>query len=342
MEIRKLQTDIENDSWDQHVLARTDSVLELSAWTKVLRESYRIESHIFAALDRGHLVGGLALYEIKHLLLGHFLVTAPFGSNGGFFFDNDKTKAALVQHGEQLAERVDADYLLIRTRGVEISGFDQHQRYCVSLMPLETDTEVTWNNVLRAKTRNQIRKGMKSGFQLLQGADHIPLFYELFHRHMRELGSPAHSRVFYESIQKHLGDHTDFLILQKDGKLVAGAMMFHINQVAMNLQTVSLSPYKGLCANYLLYWKMIELATEYGCRQFDMGRSTVDSQVLRFKKNWGSEAVSLNYNYLLRKSENIPFTDPSNPRYRLAINTWKHLPLFLTKYLGPKLIWGLA
>ena len=60
--------------------------------------------------------------------------------------------------------------------------------------------------------------------------------------------------------------------------------MFHINDVAMNLQTVTLDAYKRLCANYLLYWRMIEIATQYGCRKFDMGRSLVDGQVLRFKK----------------------------------------------------------
>ena len=163
-----------------------------------------------------------------------------------------------------MSSEVDADYLLIRTRGIAISGLVQHQRCCASVMPLGADTEVTWSTLLRAKTRNQIRKGMKSGFELLRGAVHLPLFYEVFHRHMRDLGSPAHSRAFYESIQSHLGDYTDFLILKKDGKLVAGALLFHINQVAMNLQTVSLNPYKELCPNYLLYWRMIELATDYG------------------------------------------------------------------------------
>ena len=284
MEIRKIQAAFENETWDQYVQSRTTSVLDLSAWSKVLGDSYSIAPHFLAAFEEEQMSGGLALYEIKHPLSGQFLVTAPFGSDGGFFFDNEEIKDLLVQQGRKLADEVDADYLLIRTRGAAITDFDQHQRYCAPVVPIEADAEATWKNLLRAKTRNQIRKGMKSGFELFQGAEYLPQFYEVFHRHMRDLGSPAHSLEFYRSIQQHLGDYTDFLVVRKEGKLVGGSMMFHINDVAMNLQTVTLDAYKRLCANYLLYWRMIEIATQYGCRKFDMGRSLVDGQVLRFKK----------------------------------------------------------
>ena len=118
-------------------------------------------------------------------------------------------------------------------------------------------------------------------------------------------------------------------------------MMFHINDVAMNLQTVTLDAYRRLCANYLLYWRMIETATRYRCRKFDMGRSLVDGRVFRFKKNWSPQIAPLHYNFYLRKRQAIPFMDPNNPRFNLAINIWKRLPLALTKRLGPKIVRGL-
>jgi len=47
-------------------------------------------------------------------------------------------------------------------------------------------------------------------------------------------------------------------------------------------------------------------------------------------------------NYYLRKAKEIPFMDPRNPRYRLAIAAWRRLPLAATRALGPRLITGLV
>ncbi len=68
----------------------------------------------------------------------------------------------------------------------------------------------------------------------------------------------------------------------------------------------------------------------------------VGSSNLEFKKNWNPQIVQLIYSYYLRKQNELPFTDPHNPRYRLPIAVWKRLPLFVTKAIGPRLITGLV
>ena len=160
---------------------------------------------------------------------------------------------------------------------------------------------------------------------------------------MRELGSPAHALRYYELIAKYLGDHARFIVLREGDTVVAGALLFTINDTAANLQTVALREYNRRCPNYLLYWHMLEMSCEAGCtRFFDMGRSVEGGSNLRFKENWKPEISPLSYNYHLRTLKEVPFTDPRNPRYRLAIAVWRRLPLRLTRVLGPHLISGVA
>jgi serine/alanine adding enzyme len=159
---------------------------------------------------------------------------------------------------------------------------------------------------------------------------------------MRDLGSPAHSMRFYESIVEHLGEHADFFVVRDGEKPVAGALLFRINGTAMNLHTVALRGFNPRCANYLLYWRMIEASCASGCRWLDLGRSEADSSNLRFKSNWGAQELALYYNYFLVKSKAVPYLHPRNPKFRLAIACWKRTPLFVTKRVGPHLIAGLA
>jgi hypothetical protein len=47
--------------------------------------------------------------------------------------------------------------------------------------------------------------------------------------------------------------------------------------------------------------------------------------------------VPLPYQYVLRGGAALPNLSPANPKMRLAIETWKRLPLGLTKRIGPTL-----
>jgi FemAB-related protein (PEP-CTERM system-associated) len=224
---------------------------------------------------------------------------------------------------------------------MELDGFRVDRGYRTAVIDLDGGADAVWKR-LPAKTRNQVRKGQKEAFAIATGHDQLGAFYDVFHEHMRDLGSPAHGRAYYEAIVKRLGDRGDFLVVRDREKAVAGALLFRVNGTAMNYHTVSLKEYNRRCPNYLLYWKMIEDSCARGCRWFDMGRSHADSSNLKFKENWNPREIPLSYNYHLRKLKDIPSLDPRNPKYRMQIALWQKMPLFVTKALGPRLISGLA
>jgi len=328
--------------WDAYVGPRAGAVIDLSAWRRVVRDAYGLKSCFLAAVEEDRIVGALGLFEVRHPFLGHYLATAPFGNEGGLYFDDAAARDALLGEARELADRRKVDYLVIRTRGLELDGFHVDRHYSTAVIDLEGGADALWKSRLPAKTRNQVRRGMKEGFSLESGPDQLISFFDVFHEHMRDLGSPAHSMRFYESIIEHLGDRAEFIVVKDGRDLAAGALLFWTNGIAMNLHTVALRKYNRRCPNYLIYWRMIEASCARGCRWFDMGRSVSDSSNIEFKANWGPQPLTLSYNYYLRKLKEVPNMDPRNPRYRLPIALWRKLPLFVTRNLGPRLIWGLV
>ena len=88
----------------------------------------------------------------------------------------------------------------------------------------------------------------------------------------------------------------------------------------------------------LLYWNILKFACEHGYKQFDFGRSTPNEGTHRFKKQWGSQPVQSYWQYWLASGNEMPELNPHNPKYELAIKTWRRLPLALTKFLGPHIV----
>jgi len=341
MRITEIRGGDDAKRWDEYVGARTGTVTDLSAWREIVREVYGLKSYFLAAMDDERIIGALGLFEIRHPIFGHYLTTAVFGNDGGLYFDDAVGRDGLLAEARNVADRVNAAYLLIRTRDLELDGFRVDRSYRTAVMDLEGGADAVWKR-LPAKTRNQVRRGIKEGFTVETGHDQLGAFYDVFHEHMRVLGSPGHGRRYYEAIVEHLGDRADFLVVKDGSKVVAGALLFWVNGTAMNYHTVALREYNRRCPNYLIYWRMIEASCTRGCRWFDMGRSRFDSSNLQFKENWNPQEMPLSYNYFLRKLKDVPNLDPRNPRYRMQIALWQKLPLFVTKTLGPRLISGLA
>lgn len=54
-----------------------------------------------------------------------------------------------------------------------------------------------------------------------------------------------------------------------------------------------------------------------------------------YKTYWGFAPEPLAYRYRLVKSQRLPEINPLNPKYRLQIALWRHLPLGIANRLGP-------
>ena len=91
----------------------------------------------------------------------------------------------------------------------------------------------------------------------------------------------------------------------------------------------------------LLYWTMLEWAVAQGFRRVDLGRCTPGSGNHAFKRHWTKDEKPLHWYYWLAPGSGLPEARPDNPRYHLAIEMWKRLPLAVANQLGPRIVRGL-
>jgi hypothetical protein len=84
-----------------------------------------------------------------------------------------------------------------------------------------------------------------------------------------------------------------------------------------------------------MYWMLIKYGWEHGYRIFDFGRSKKGTGSFAFKKRWGMQMTDLSYQYFLVRKPSLPDTSPLNPKFALAIQLWRKLPLSITNRVGP-------
>jgi hypothetical protein len=79
-------------------------------------------------------------------------------------------------------------------------------------------------------------------------------------------------------------------------------------------------------------------ALERGYERFDFGRSKFGTGSFDYKTYWGFEPQPLNYEYKLVRGRALPDLNPLNPRYKHFVAMWKHLPLSVSRWLGPHVV----
>jgi len=308
--------------------------------------------------QRRTLVGLLPMVHIKPLLWGNEWVSMPFLDTGGVLAEDCETAEELVRQALRIAALERVRKLEFRQPGNGscqtaeavahrpaqenadvVEGYRKNVlRRKVRLVLELPDSPDTLMQSFKSKLRSQIQKPMRDGLTVAAGGlELLDHFYEILCLNMKELGSPVHSKEFFQSILRALPETTHiFVAYQKSTPLAAG-LAIGFGDCLYNPWASSIKTYRKLNPNMLLYWHMLE----FGCRRnfkfFDFGRSTPQEGTYKFKVQWGAVPQPLEWSvYTLGTSfSSEPREEKS--RYATAIYCWKKLPVGLTKWLGPKI-----
>jgi FemAB-related protein (PEP-CTERM system-associated) len=332
-------------SWPESLL-RTAGFSGLDSWTQFIESVYRFPTYRLVSKSDNEPHGLLSLTQIKHPFFGDYLVTAPFASYGGFAFSSPESRRDLLDQARVLANDLGVGYVNIRFDAGEANvpeGWVQHPVYATYCAELTGEPE-NMLNLYSSDHRNHIRKSLRKGFSIRFG--HMELLDDVYHglsRSMHELGSPYHSKLYLRRMAESLGNTLEFAVVYTDrGELVGVGVFISQGQVVTNLHANILRHFRSDYAGEFLYWSVISTYARRGFQIFDMGRSLIGSGNETFKLKWNPRKRSLAYWYALRPGTGIPELNQKNPRFQIAIWTWKHLPAPLTRSLGPLLIRGLA
>jgi len=322
-------------AWDAFVGRSPDGrIMHLYGWKAVMERAYGHRTHYLGAWEGDELRGVLPLTLVRGLVVGRSLVSMPYMDYGGVCGPgHDKAERALVEAAVDLARRHRASLVLRYARRPELDLPCSLEKVTMYLQ-LGTSEEALWKS-LPSERRNRIRKGQKLGLVAsVHGPEGLPEFYAVFAENMRDLGSPVHSRRFFEEVMRHLPDHTKILLVRSDGQPIGAALMLLHGGMISSPWISSLRSAFEKCPNQVLYWEMMRFGLANGFPVLDFGRSSQDSGTFEAKRQWRPEPVQMYWFY-----SPVDARPPGEDVKRLswAVGLWRRLPLPLANLAGPRL-----
>lgn len=327
--------------WDELVARSSGSTFcHRHGWRSVMEDALGHEClWLSARAPDGALEGVLPLVRVKSLLFGHYLVSMPFLNYGGPL-GSEPAIRALAAHAAALAERDRVKLLELRSRvELPLELAVSHRKITVVLdLPSSTDALM---KQFPSKLRSQVRRPFKEGFTVRHGGDQVEPFYQVFSRHMRDLGTPVMPRGFFERIADVFAADAWFGCgYLGDEPIAAGAGFLWRGEFEMTWAS-SLAAHNRISANMGLYWSFMERCVEAGIARFNFGRCTPGGGTHRFKRQWGAADEPLWWYQRSATAHAAATPSPDSGALAWGPRIWKRLPLGLANWLGPRVVRGI-
>jgi FemAB-related protein (PEP-CTERM system-associated) len=323
-------------SWD-HFVAETDGATGYHewAWRTFFERGFGHEPIYLMAHRRGDVAGVLPRVHIRSRLFGPSLTSLPFLNYGGVLSNDEEAAGSLIDAAAGVARARGCPHVELRHIARRFESLPCRQHKVTMQLPLAPGL---WERLDR-KVRNQIRKAQKSGLSAeTGGAGLLDEFYAVFARNMRDLGTPVYGRRVFAEALRAFPDRTRLHVVRLGRLPVAAGLTYRTGGSTEIPWASSVRDHNALCPNHLLYWHILESAVQDGGTLFDFGRSTPNEGTYKFKEQWGARPVTLHWEYVLLAGGDVPNTGPANPKYRLAIDMWRKLPLAVANRLGPHIV----
>jgi len=342
--IKELSGDNE-ELWGKFLNKNVDSRFQHSLeYKKVIEGTYKnCEMRYYLSLkhDRPSMLFPFVLLKSK--IFGKRFVSVPFLDVGGFLGKYDikdlkEIVKILKKEGGGIEIRLNSsmkDFEKYRKffSGEKFGEIGGREQFVISL----TSEEDMWNG-FHKHTRNDIRKAMKSGLDIVPilGGVELRNFYSLYVKEMRNFGTPQHSFKFFKKLfgsEKVVGFNC-----YKDKNVIGSLVVFFGGKFGYVAFNVSDAKYRNLRPNDLLYWETIRWAINNGVKELDLGQVEKDapegsraSGLFKFKRKWLGKIYERVY---------FVFPNPDNTGKKNKLKKfrgiWRRLPLPIVKILGPK------
>ncbi len=328
----------DQEMWDRYIKAHGQSgYCHLFNWCRVLEDAYQCQSIYLAAvtgdaMDHERICAVLPLYRFKRPMGRARFVSIPFFDTGGILADDAACEALLLKKSAGILSGQRCAGFELRQNGPlmakHLAVFRGPPDIYHEKVGLHLDLPCSQQKMMagfKSKLRNQIRKGEKNGLVWQIGKrDLLDPFYRVFSRNMRDLGSPVHSKRFFDSIFTYFYHRAFICVIFYRSTPVAASFMIRFKKRLSNPWASSVRQFRYLNANMFLYWQMIRFACNTGMAVFDMGRSSKGASTYRFKKQWEPKETPL---FWYRWGEPVHET--------LSMRPWKLLPVELANRIGP-------
>jgi len=298
--------------------------LEYRSFLRRILESS--EDHYLLAFEGDRLRGALPSFVTRHPSYGPVLNALPFyGSNGGIVVspeaeNPDGVRRALLEAFETLAlqESVKVSTLISNPLAADHPFFEAHGGHTlrderigqITPLPDRREDPAAMDAALMErfhyKTRNSIRKAMKSGLTVSHSgaAEAMATLARLHQENMRAIGGAAKSLEVFEAIREVFTYDRDYRVYlaEADGKVVSALLVFFHHRTAEYYTPATLESYRSWQPMSLLIFEGMKEAVRRGCRHWNWGGTWLSQGgVYQFKSRWGTRDYP--YFYYVREYE---------------------------------------
>lgn len=329
---------VDDPRWDAYAGSRPGATFfHLAGWQRVVQRTFGYEPRHLMAVRDGQVTGLLPLFLVRGFPSGRTMVSTPMAVYGGIAADDPESAEALLSGARALGRRLGVRYLELRD-GVRMPALREKDLYVTFRKAIDPDPEVNMARIPKNQRRS-IRIALGKGLTHRTGRhDLLDGFYRIYSHSVRNLGTPVYPKALFRNLLDEFGEKAFILAVDFEGKMIAGVLTFYHRDEVLPYYGGALKQTFKFAANDYMYWSLMGHAAERGYRVFDFGRSKRDSGSYHFKRHWGFEPTPLTYQFDLVKDTAVPDLTPRNPRFSLAIQVWRRLPLAVTERIGPALI----
>jgi hypothetical protein len=221
-----------------------------------------------------------------------------------------------------------SSYLIRR----HLNGADHHFRGKSSHILILPNTPEIMFDGFKSKLRSQIKRGEANGVIIKCGGEELCSdFFDIYSNNMRYLGSPCLPIAFFKEllVAGKSGDRRIY-VASIGGNVIGGAFVLEYLGFVEVCWASTLRDYNHLSPNMVLYWHIIKDCIQRGSQRFSFGRSTAGSGPDRFKSQWGTDRVVLDW------SSDAPVNSPSEIA-KFGSKIWRFLPLPVSILIGSRI-----
>lgn len=329
---------VDDPRWDAYVGACPRATFfHLAGWQRVVARTFRYRPQHLMALRDGRATGVLPLFLVRGFPTGRILVSTPMAVYGGIAADDAESAEALLTSARALGTRLGVRYLELRD-GTRMPSLREKDLYVTFKKAIDPDPEVNMARIPKNQRRS-IRIALDKGLSYRTGTHELlDGFYRIYSHSVRNLGTPVYPKALFRNLLDEFGERCFILAVYHDGRMIAGVQTFLHEDEVLPYYGGALKQTFRFSVNDFMYWSLMNFAAARGCRVFDFGRSKRDSGSYHFKRHWGFEPTPLSYQFDLVRDRSVPDLTPRNPRFSLAIQVWRRLPLAVTERIGPAII----
>jgi len=335
----RMYTAGDRSTWDLFVLQHDrGSPFHLIAWKECIEESFGYKPLYLLATENSTVRAVLPLFFVENIILKRALISSPFAVYGGILADSDEARRAMAAEARRLGAELGVEYIELRGgHRDQIASEPNVDRYTTFRKPLTEDAETLMES-LPKKTRNMVRKVLKTPFTMRIGGVEINDFERIHSATMRRLGTPCFPKQYFAAILRHFGDMADIREVIYQDRVVAASLNFFFRGEMHTYYAGADQAYNTVAPNTFMYYEHLRWGGQHGFKTFEFGRSKKGTGPFEFKRHWGTEMCELPYEVILVRKKELPNYSPTNKNFGLAIRLWRNLPPMIAKTVGPRLI----